>query len=381
MLKIPLLALPASRIIGRQMNTGMRYMMSSAVALLCLGTAVSAQTPLSAWAKQNTVAYPGKQDDICFTDEMNGWYGNGQGKIYRTRDGGANWQLAYEHPGTFVRCLGFIDSLNGFMGNVGTDYFPNVQDTIPLYRTEDGGKSWTPVAYKGAYVKGLCAIDIVKEQYINHGNIDYRHHIFAVGRVGSPANMVVSHDGGKTFESRNLDASCKMLFDIKMFNAKEGFACAATSEDITQSHALILYTADGGKTWEKRYESDRPFETTWKVSFPSRQVGYVTIQSYNPDTTVKQQRIAKTTDGGKTWQELPLVLDAKAREFGIGFIDENTGFVGTMTTGYQTTDGGKNWQVIDIGRAVNKFRIYDRGNSWQVMAIGTGVYRLDVPKR
>ncbi len=340
--------------------------------ILALG---HAQSDTIVWQKQTTEPYPGKQDDICFVDEQNGWYCNGQGKIYHTSDGGARWEKIYEKPGTFFRCIAFLDSLRGFAGNVGTDYFPNVQDTIPLYQTQDGGKTWTPVNYKGNYVKGLCAIDVVKEQYINHGAIDYRYHIYGVGRVGAPANMLVSHDDGLTFTSKPMNDDCKMLFDIKMFNAKEGFACAATSDDITQSNALILYTKDGGKTWEKKYQSDRPFETTWKVSFPSRKVGYVTIQSYNPDPNVKQQRVAKTTDGGETWQEIPLCEDAAAREFGIGFIDESHGFVGTRSSGFETTDGGKTWQKVDLGVAANKIRIYNWGKGHSLYAIGVNVYR------
>lgn len=340
------------------------------------------QSESSTWTKLTTAPYPGKQDDICFVDEKNGWYCNGEGKIYHTNDGGATWNKIFDRPGTFFRCIAFIDTLRGFAGNVGTDYFPNVKDTIPLYQTMDGGKSWQAVEYAGPYVKGLCAIDIVKEQYINHGNIDYRYHIYGVGRVGSPANMMVSHDAGKTFIAWNLNNDCKMLFDIKMFNTKEGFVCAATDEDITQSNALILYTQDGGKTWVKKYQSERPFETTWKVSFPTRKVGYVTIQSYNPDTEVKQQRVAKTIDGGNTWQEINLCEDAGAREFGIGFINEHHGFVGTLNSGYETKNGGLTWNKVNIGRAANKIRVYDfKKDSIDLYSIGVNVYQLKISKR
>lgn len=338
----------------------------------------SSQSDVSLWQKQTTDPYPGKQDDICFTDQNNGWYCNGQGKIYHTSDGGKKWTKIFDQPGTFFRCIAFIDSLRGFAGNVGTEYFPNVKDTIPLYKTNDGGRSWTPVSYTGPYVKGLCAIDIVKEQYINHGNIDYRYHVYAVGRVGTPANMMVSHDNGQNFSSWSMNDDCKMLFDIKMFNTKEGFVCAATDEDISQSHALILYTKNGGKSWTKKFESTRPFETTWKVSFPTRQTGYVTIQSYNPDTTVKQQRIAKTTDGGNTWKEINLCQDAAAREFGIGFINNEHGFVGTLNSGYETTNGGKSWSKVNIGRAANKIRIYNHNNQTTLYAIGMNVYQLKI---
>jgi photosystem II stability/assembly factor-like uncharacterized protein/dienelactone hydrolase len=333
--------------------------------------------PEKGWRKLNTERYPGKQDDIAFINENEGWYVNGYGNIYHTNDGGENWEKQLEKKGTFFRCIAFVDSLNGFAGTVGTDYFPNVTDTIPLYRTTDGGKTWNPVSYEGPYVKGLCAIDIVKEQFINHGKTDYKVHIYAVGRVGSPANMMVSHDGGLTWKSNSMDKDCKMLFDIKMFDKQTGFACAATDEAIEKSNALILKTNDGGKTWKKVYQSKRPFETTWKVSFPTEKVGYVTIQSYNPDPSAIQQRVAKTTDGGETWQEINLVEDASAREFGIGFIDENHGFVGTMNSGYETKDGGKTWSTIDLGRACNKIRIYrDANGKVYGYAIGVDVFKL-----
>jgi photosystem II stability/assembly factor-like uncharacterized protein/dienelactone hydrolase len=328
------------------------------------------------WKKLDTERYPGKQDDITFIGENEGWYVNGYGSIYHTKNGGVTWEKQLEKKGTFFRCIAFVDSLNGFAGTVGTDYFPNVTDSIPLYGTRDGGKTWMPVDYKGPYVKGLCAIDIVKEQYINHGKIDYKIHIYAVGRVGSPANLMVSHDGGLTWTSNSMNSDCKMLFDIKMFDKNNGIVCAASDEDMEKSNALILKTSDGGKSWKKVYQSNRPFEGTWKASFPTKEVGYVTIQSYNPNPNVKQQRIAKTTDGGETWQEINLVADAGAREFGIGFIDENHGFVGTMNTGYETKDGGKTWTTVNLGMACNKIRIYkDANGKTYGYAIGVDVLK------
>lgn len=342
---------------------------------LITAVAFSQQTENPVWKKLTTQPYPGKQDDICFVNENLGWYVNGYGKIYRTDDGGQTWNQQLEQKGSFFRCIAFVDSLIGFVGTVGTDYFPNVTDTIPLYGTTDGGKTWRPVAYKGPYVKGLCAIDIVKEPYINHGVLDHRIHLYAVGRVGSPANMMASHDGGKTWESWSLEAFGQMMFDIDMFDTKTGIACSASSEDLNESNALILKTGDGGKTWKKVYQSDRPMETTWKVAFPTKETGYVTIQSYNPANAL--QRLAKTTDGGETWTEINLCEDAGAREFGIGFIDQKQGYVGTMNSGYKTLDGGLSWSKIDLGRACNKIRIYknDKGEIYGY-AIGVDVFKL-----
>jgi photosystem II stability/assembly factor-like uncharacterized protein len=231
-------------------------------------------------------------------------------------------------------------------------------------------------------VKGLCALDVVKEQFINAGAVDYRYHIFGAGRVGSPAFLLHSPDNGQTWASQDMSPFCQFILDIKMFTPFEGFICAGSSREVEKSNALILHTKDGGKTWQKRYQSTRPFEITWKQSWPSRKVGYVTVQSYNPDTTVTQRYVAKTTDGGKKWKEQPLTNNHKVREFGVGFIDEKTGWIGAAPHGFETRDGGKTWQKTDLGNAVNKIRLIRTPDGGFVgYAVGVNVYRLSIPAK
>jgi hypothetical protein len=63
------------------------------------------------WRKLKTDRYPGKQDDITFINENEGWYVNGFGSVYHTKDGGITWEKQLEKKGTFFRCITFIDSL------------------------------------------------------------------------------------------------------------------------------------------------------------------------------------------------------------------------------------------------------------------------------
>jgi photosystem II stability/assembly factor-like uncharacterized protein len=165
-----------------------KFIIAVGISLITFFTAFAQEVT---WKKLETEKYGGKQDDITFVDENTGWYINGFGNIFHTDDGGATWQNQLKKEGTFFRTIAFLDKKVGFAGTVGTDYFPNVKDSISLYGTKDGGKTWNEVKYKGPYVKGLCAIDVVKEQYINAGNIDYKYHLYGVGRVGSPANFIV----------------------------------------------------------------------------------------------------------------------------------------------------------------------------------------------
>jgi photosystem II stability/assembly factor-like uncharacterized protein len=331
------------------------------------------------WQKQNTEPFKGKQDDIFFSDENHGWYGNGTGKIYATTDGGINWKLILDKPGFYVRCLAFLDSLHGFAGNVGTDYFPGVTDTTCMLETFDGGSTWKEVTnIKGPYPKGLCAMDITKKLFINAGNPDYKTTIRAAGRVGSPAFMMTSNDMGATWKSEDMGKYTASIFDIKFLNDKVGFICGATDGESENSHAQILKTIDGGKTWKTVYTSKRFFELTWKCSFPNNKIGYVTIQNYNQDSTIDQRYVAKTTDGGNTWKEIPLDKNYKVREFGVAFIDENIGFVGSTKGGYQTLNGGKTWTKIECGIYTNKFRIIKTKTGKRVLGIGNEVFYTDI---
>ena len=336
---------------------------------------------LAMWERLPTEPYPGKQDDIVFANERVGWYGNGAGKLFRTDDGGDSWTKVWEQPGTFIRCLAFLDEKVGVLGNIGPGYFPGVTDAVPIYRTEDGGASWTAVtAIDGPPVVGLCAFEIVRVPFINAGTLDYRPRIVGVGRVGGPVAYIWSDDLGKTWMQGSLPSTAAMAFDITFVDERRGFIAAATSADIPNANGLILATDDGGSTWTEVHRSARPYETTWKFSFPSATVGYCTIQSYNPDPSASQRFVAKTEDGGRTWREIPLVDEHRVRAFGVAFLDADTGWIGAVPHGFLTVDGGATWTKAAFGNAVNKIRLLRVADGVTGYAIGTEVHRLRMQK-
>src|SRR5262249_47275950 len=161
--------------------------------------------------------------------------------------------------------------------------------------TLDGGETWSKVKDfpfpKGA---GVCAIDIVQDAFINAGHLDHRAVVHVAGRVGGPAYVARSLDGGKTWKLQDLSAQTAMLLDVKFFDASHGFLAGATDRDPERSHALVLRTNDGGQTWTRVYESKRLFEITWKLGFPARDVGYATVQNYDERPEIAQRVVAKT---------------------------------------------------------------------------------------
>jgi photosystem II stability/assembly factor-like uncharacterized protein len=200
--------------------------------------------------------------------------------------------------------------------------------------------------------------------------------VHAAGRVGGPAVLLRSLDAGNTWAQVPLPASVGMVQDVLFFDAATGLLFTGSDADVSRSHAQIMHTQDGGNTWREVYRGNRPFELIWKGSFPTRETGFATVQSYDPNTQVTQRVVVKSTDGGRSWAELPLVNDHKVRQFGIGFVTPQLGWVGTNTSGYETQDGGLTWAPVAMGRAVNKIRVLHTDRGFVAWAIGSQVHRL-----
>jgi photosystem II stability/assembly factor-like uncharacterized protein len=329
--------------------------------------------PLPAWTKLPTTEFRGKQDDVVMLPSGVGWYGNGLGKIYKTVDDGASWAEAWSRPGTYVRALGFADETLGFMGNIAPGVYPNVTDPHPLYVTRDGGATWTPApAPQGPELKGVCAIDVLRPR---RGPVTVR----AAGRVSGPAILATSRDGGASWTSQDLGQLTGMILDVKFLDERTGFICGSTTAAAQTSTPVILKTSDGGASWRRVHQGNRLFEITWKAAFPTPEIGYVTIQNYNPDKTVSQRFVAKTTDGGETWTEHAVIDSHPWRAFGVGFVDERTGWIGGTTTGVETRDGGLTWKPVEMGRAVNKIRVVRSPRAVEAFAIGSELHRLRLP--
>lgn len=210
------------------------------------------------WQTLPTEAYPGKRDDISFADARHGWYGTGKGELFATKDGGQTWTKVASKPGTFIRALGFIDAKTGYIGNVGTDYYPGVTDTTPLYRTDDGGVTWVPVDLGGKTIAGVCAIDILRTSRIYQGNLEPRVVITAAGRVGGPTGIIRSVDSGKTWTVIDMSDKAGMILDVKFFDENSGLVFASTERESSNANGLILRTTDGGKSWTEVYRGTRP---------------------------------------------------------------------------------------------------------------------------
>jgi len=310
----------------------------------------------------NAPKISGKQDDLFFIDEQEGWSVNGEGRIFHTTDGGATWDKLIDWPGTYFRAVIFLDAQRGFAGNIGTGYFPDVTDDRPLFSTSDGGKTWNEVtAITGPKPVGICNFTAVDSQ-----------HLFATGRVGGPSFLLRSADAGATWTSIDLSAQIGMLIDGHFSSPTEGVLVGGSTTG-SSAYPIVLRTTDGGDSFTEVFASDSVGAMAWKLSFPSALVGYASVQHFSDSPG----SFLKTTDGGASWMELP-ITDQPFSGLGIGFLTDQIGWVGggaASRPGYRTVDGGMSWMGDDsLGARVNRFRFVADGKIGY--AIGSAIQKL-----
>jgi photosystem II stability/assembly factor-like uncharacterized protein len=298
-------------------------------------------------------------DDAFFLNATLGWIANGYGQVWRTTNGGGNWVKQFDKNTVYFRCLSFADSMRGWACNLGTEEFGGATDTNIIYQTTNSGATWAANNnFFPQKPRGLCGMQAVGDSFI-----------YAVGRVRGPSFFVRSTDGGNHWEVRDMSAFAVGLLDVYFFTRDSGYVIGHNGPVNTNSNGVILFTSDRGTTWQVRFTTTRIGEWCWKINFPTRQVGFISLQR-NSGAPVY---FLKTADGGVTWQE-KLFSTTSYYVQGIGFANPLRGWIGGNSTlpTYETTDGGDTWFQQPFGVRLNRVRML---NDTIGYSVGQGVYK------
>jgi photosystem II stability/assembly factor-like uncharacterized protein len=281
----------------------------------------------------------------------------GAGRVFRTTDGGASWELRSEVPG-YLRTAVFTSPTHGWVGVL---FHPT-----RLYETTDAGATMVDVTARiaPAIPGGICGLWAV--------NADT---LVAVGQWSGPAYAARTVDGGASWQSAALGALAGSLIDVVFLDDQRGFAVGGTAGAVFGGRAVVLATEDGGATWASRYVGPEPpagvGEWAWKISFPTPLVGYVSVERTEPAPATG--RLLKTTDGGVTWSvvDVPGVGSMQ----GAGFLTAERGWVSGRGAAAETRDGGGTWTPTStIDGSVNRFEFFGDSLGY---AMGQRVYALD----
>lgn len=286
-----------------------------------------------------------KHDDVFFISSTSGWLVTAVGEIWKTTDGGNSWQLKKTYSGIRLRCVSFADSLRGWVGK----FQIKGSDLYALLQTTDGGETWTEVKnIPSPAPQGMCGLFTNFDPFI-----------YGCGRYAGPPIFIKSTDGGTTWTSKDLSLLASMLIDIHFFTPDSGIIVGARTTQ-TGEKGVILQTTDGGESWNILYTTRHSQVWCWKISFPTREVGYVSLQTFQDSVF-----FLKTTNGGKTWNEnLFLKAGGSYSPQAIGFVSEHVGWIGAYPrfgtlrseATYKTTNGGLSWTIDPTSKNMNRMR-------------------------
>lgn len=330
--------------------------MRVAILLIVLTVPVCAQAPYTWNALPNSPTAGYRFDDLEAVSPHVLYIVGGSDPygIYRTLDGGETWEARFsETQGRYFRSLGFVSETRGWVGVLGSGPGEDV-----LFETTDGGTTLTPATGRitGPTPLAICGIYALDDEAV-----------YATGGISGGAHFLSTLDAGETWTSIDLSTQADFLIDVFFLDRRRGFVVGGAGfvPGVSPRVAVVLGTEDGGQTWTERHRSTtvEPFgEWGWKLSFPSPEVGYVSVENGS--------KVLKTTDGGATWHD---VLIPSFSMQGIGFVNEQTGWVGGRDIPEVTTDGGQTWALAPgLGQSVNRFAFFGDSLGY---AVAERVYR------
>lgn len=224
---------------------------------------------------------------LYFQDTNNGWVGGLKGDIYHTADAGQTWTKQKTRLNYEIHQLVFVDNLHGWA--IGWAPFTRSPSKQALIRTNDGGEKWEIIS--NVDEDSPLVVRPVFFVNVNEG-----------WAIDNWSNIVHTTDGGKTWNIQSPHDG-KSFHSLFFINDREGWVCGDG----------ILHTADGGETWEYqrlRRQGDPSLES---ITFTDRDHGWA----------VGMNGALRTTNGGKTWEVMPDSWKATIPSFG-RIIEENS---------------------------------------------------------
>ncbi|HMQ46780.1 MAG TPA: YCF48-related protein [Saprospiraceae bacterium] len=302
-----------------------------------VGIATHAQ---SVWTPtSNVMNGGGRLEDLFFIHPDTGWTVGGFGTVSRTQNGGESWDLQYQ-SNYYIRSVDFFDSQLGFAGTL---------DEVFL-RTSDGGETWEDITGELPMTPtGVCGM-----QHLGDSTL------LAVGAWFGPAFILRTEDRGISWDSLNLSDYAEGLIDVHFFSRDTGLVCGRGSNG-----GIILYTTDGGESWEEVFNTFSAGDYVWKLQFIDEQHAVGSVQTFGA-----MGWLLKSDDGGLSWVKKPVPIgDAQ----GVGFVTPLKGWMGGYGNGFfATEDGGNTWELVPFGGNYNRFQFFNANFGF---ASGAGVYK------
>ena len=261
-------------------------------------------------------------------------YGNG---VYKSTDGGKTWTnvglKGTQHIGALIVHPRNPDIV--YVAALGHAYGPNPDRGV--YRTLDGGKNWEKVLYKDDHTG---AIDVVFDPH--NPNVLFaalyqvRRTPWSLESGGPGSGLYKSVDGGTTWkhlDGKGLPTSIMGRIGVSVSGGDSNRVYALTEA----KDASGLYRSDdGGDTWTKVNDDQRLTQRAWYFT-------HIFADPRSVDTVyMLNTGMFRSTDGGKTLNLLP-APHGDHHALWIDPIDPERMINGNDGGATVSVDGGKTW--------------------------------------
>lgn len=304
-------------------------------------------------------------ESVYFVTTEVGWASGQAGTIIKTVDGGAHWAAQLggdpQGEGSPIRDLRFVDQHHGFAVQ------SNGAGDQALLRTVDG-QTWrssgTIILHRGDYTFTSPTVGFTSSPS-NGGT--------------SPGDISRTSDAGRSWQkvmdcAANVNVSGmsrKVNCEIETLSfptPQVGYGAGSAPNGVEA--VFIAKTIDGGSSWE-----------VWKVlDGESTRGGF--IRFTDPNTgflCVYGGKLFSTSDGGKSWDGIAGVNCAGGGGAKGKFADPETGWTLETHRWNYTTDGGKSWgsRMLPFPAQMNAFSLPRRDRGYAVGDHGM-VYRYSI---
>lgn len=324
--------------------------------------------------------------DFRMFNANEGW-GQADGNLLRTEDGGSHWQVLQlpELPGSGGYALGYLNSQALWVMVNGLES----PDQGRMLRTLDGGVTWQ--TFDVPFGAGM--VQVLNEQQL-----------FAMAGYGAGAGSEAvalwgSQDGGATWALlADARPDNEIPDTISFGGSKDGVAAAdgqrlfITGYIPTNNYSFVFASTDGGTTWAhqeltitpeladgentfhlprffdpqhgvmfaRMYSSDYSPRTgvyatqdggiTWSFQGTAAQPGVSAVADMQHLFVWDGTTFSASLDGGQTWQVIPQTTSPGSSPMSMYFIDAQTGWIVDYNDGayqiYRTTNGGQTWVLL-----------------------------------
>ena len=217
--------------------------------------------------------------------------------LHKTEDDGASWTEIFRHDPANPQQPGLptsgvknqFVSLNKDILLVGGS--EPVSGSLYLYRSEDGGASWSQKGCQGLPDSDEAELSPTGITRVNANEAYIAIEAFLPNQENKPTHFCYTSDAGQTWNYLST-------LDNVAFS---DFGSSQTG--VAFSDGKMYQSSDGGKTWVDVSQGLPQAITPVGVDMVSNLYGYLTV-SITPDTLI-QNRIYMTVDGGGLWKAMP----------------------------------------------------------------------------